>query len=126
MDRSRTLRGMPHRRLVGEERVVVSSGMVEDYRAGLSTPQIAAKHGRTVSLTRRLLIEGGAERRSGSPRLTGAARDRLTASMLKDYRAGLTMRQIAEKHRRSLGLTRRLLVEGGVQWRYGGEARRQR
>jgi len=59
-------------------------------------------------------------------RLTGAERQRVAKAMVKDYNAGLTMRQVAEKHGRSVGGTRRLLIEGGVEWRQGADARRRR
>lgn len=64
------------------------------------------------------------EKRIPVPRLKGAERTRIAKAMVKDYNRGLTLRQVAEKHSRSVGGTRTLLLEGGVAWRTGYEARR--
>lgn len=58
-------------------------------------------------------------------RITGAARDQLTADVVKEYDGGATIRAIAEKHHRSYGLVHRLLTEGKVTLRgRGGPIRR--
>ena len=57
-------------------------------------------------------------RRQQFPKLAGIERERVARAMRQDYESGLTLRQVAAKHERSVGGTRDLLVEAGTTFRH--------
>ncbi len=59
-------------------------------------------------------------------RITGDARDALARELAGRYRAGDSIREIAESTGRSYGFVHRLLSESGVQLRGRGGATRDR
>lgn len=66
-----------------------------------------------------------AERKKGQ-RLTGADRDRLRDVLEEQYEEGRSIRELAEAHQISIGLSRNLLVESGVKFRNRGGATRKK
>ncbi|MFK0296461.1 helix-turn-helix domain-containing protein [Streptomyces sp. NPDC090442] len=59
-------------------------------------------------------------------RITGAARDKLAAEIMKEYEGGASIRAIAASLGRSYGFVHGILVEGGAILRdRGGNTRRQ-
>ena len=59
-------------------------------------------------------------------RITGSARDKLTADLRKKYEKGQSIRSLAESTGRSYGFIHRLLVDAEVQLRGRGGATRTR
>ena len=59
-------------------------------------------------------------------RVTGSERDALARELAAGYRAGDSIRELAESHGRSYGFVHRLLSESGVQLRGRGGATRDR
>lgn len=59
-------------------------------------------------------------------RITGSARNKLTADVTTQYTKGLSIRDLADSHGRSYGFVHRLLVESGVQLRGRGGATRKK
>jgi len=57
-------------------------------------------------------------------RITGAARNKLAADVVKQYEKGRSIRELAEKHQRSYGFIHRLLAENDVSLRGRGGATR--
>jgi hypothetical protein len=58
--------------------------------------------------------------------LKGDARDELRTSVVRRYKAGKSVRDIAREEDRSYGLIHRLLIESGVVFRPRGGARNQK
>ncbi len=57
-------------------------------------------------------------------RITGAERDKLAKKLLKEYKTGKSVRQLAVAHEVSIGRARNLLIEAGVEFRpKGGRSR---
>lgn len=63
--------------------------------------------------------------RSGQ-RLTGPERDKVAQHLVKRYETGLSVRQLRAETGYSLGRIRRLLIDGGVEFRHRGGARRRK
>ncbi len=59
-------------------------------------------------------------------RITGSARDKLTADLRKKYEKGQSIRSLAESTGRSYGFVHRLLVDADVTLRGRGGATRSR
>lgn len=59
-------------------------------------------------------------------RITGDARNDLTADVTKQYTKGQSIRELADSHGRSYGFVHRLLVESGVELRGRGGATRRK
>jgi predicted transcriptional regulator len=66
-----------------------------------------------------------AELKKGS-RVTGSERDKLTAMLVKKYKGGASIRELAGNTGRSYGFIHRVLSEGGVTLRGRGGATRGR
>jgi hypothetical protein len=64
-----------------------------------------------------------AELKKGS-RVTGAERDKLTATLAKKYNGGTSIRALASSTGRSYGFIHRVLTESGVTLRGRGGATR--
>lgn len=71
----------------------------------------AVKHGQSAGI------------RKGA-RITGTARDKLTADLTKKYQKGQSIRALAESTGRSYGFVHRLLVDAEIQLRGRGGATR--
>lgn len=67
-----------------------------------------------------------AKERAKGQRIRGTDRERLKATLAKQYAAGSTIRALAAEHHVSIGLSRNLLVEAGVQFRSRGGSRGKR
>jgi predicted transcriptional regulator len=59
-------------------------------------------------------------------RITGPARNKLTADVTKQYAKGKSIRELADEQGRSYGFVHRLLAESGVQLRGRGGATRKK
>jgi len=59
-------------------------------------------------------------------RVTGAQREALTASLVEQYAAGASIRELASSTGRSYGFIHRVLTDGGAQMRGRGGATRNR
>ncbi len=57
-------------------------------------------------------------------RITGAARSKLAAELSKQYKKGMSIRELANEHGRSYGFVHRVLSESGVTLRGRGGATR--
>ena len=57
-------------------------------------------------------------------RITGTARDKLTADLTKKYKKGQSIRALAESTGRSYGFVHRLLVDAHIELRGRGGATR--
>jgi predicted transcriptional regulator len=64
--------------------------------------------------------------KSQAGRVTGAQRQELTASLVEQYAAGASIRELASSTGRSYGFIHRLLTDGGAQLRGRGGATRNR
>lgn len=64
--------------------------------------------------------------RAKATRVTGEARDALASELTSKYRAGASIRELAEGSGRSYGFVHRLLSEAGVELRGRGGATRNR
>ena len=64
-----------------------------------------------------------AELKKGS-RVTGTERDKLSAILVKKYRSGTSIRELAKSTNRSYGFIHRVLSESGVPLRGRGGATR--
>ena len=67
-----------------------------------------------------MVLEG----RRSNQRVIGEERDLAIRQLLTEYEQGRSIRDLAARHRISIGLARNLLVQGGVQFRTRGGATR--
>lgn len=67
-----------------------------------------------------------AAKRKKGQRLVGGARDDLRQTLVTEYEAGRSIRDLAVAHDISIGLSRNLLVESGVVLRRRGGATRKK
>lgn len=67
---------------------------------------------------------GGTDVMRKGARITGSARDKLTADLRKKYEKGLSIRALADGTGRSYGFVHRLLVDAQVPLRGRGGATR--
>jgi len=92
--------------------------MAQQYRDGVSTPQLCAEHGISKTGILRLLREEGVEVRRQT------ATDGVVAEAAQLYEAGMPVTRIAEQLSVSGSALRRSMLKAGVDMRPRGGSRR--
>jgi Mor family transcriptional regulator len=117
-------------RLEREERSQLSATLVREYEAGISVRSLAVKHQISYGRAYRILKETGIcmRPRGGWNRKAipeGGERSQLSATLVREYEAGISVRSLAVKHQISCGQAYRILKETGICMRPRGRWNRR-